>query len=44
MMGVDEAGRNGFEQVEERGVPWSNETEFFFLSEAIEKGLIEPCK
>lgn len=44
MMGVDEAGRNGFEQVETRGVPWDNDTEFFFMSEAWEKGLYVDCK
>lgn len=35
---------NGYAQVEARGVPWSWETEFMFLSEAWSKGLILPCK
>ncbi len=45
MMGVDKAGRNGFRQVEEeQGVPWNQDTEFYFMSEAFEKGMYEPCK
>jgi hypothetical protein len=41
----DPNGRNGYQQIEtEKGVPWDNNTEFYFLSEAWEKGLIEPCK
>lgn len=41
----DKAGRNGYKQVEEeKGVPWDNNTEFYFISEAIEKGLITPCQ
>lgn len=41
----DKNGRNGFRQVEEeQGVPWDQDTEFFFVSEAIKKGLIQPCK
>lgn len=37
--------KNGFRQVEElHGVPWDQDTEFYFISEAIEKGLIETCK
>jgi hypothetical protein len=40
----DKAGRNGFRQVEEeQGVPWDRDTEFFFISEAWEKGMIKPC-
>lgn len=36
--------RNGYQQVEEEhGVPWDNETEFYFISEAIDKGLFTPC-
>ena len=36
---------NGYRQIEEiQGVPWNHETEFFFLSEAWEKGLIKPCQ
>lgn len=34
---------NGYEQVEETGVPWDHETEFKFLSEAWDEKLIEPC-
>ena len=38
-------GKNGFRQVEElHGVPWNRETEFFFVSEAIEKGMFKPCQ
>lgn len=44
MMSPNENERNGFEQVETRGVPWDKETEFYTLSEAYEKGLIESCK
>lgn len=35
---------NGYEQVEIRGVPWSFETQFYFISEAWERGLIKPCQ
>ncbi|MGH2613356.1 MAG: hypothetical protein ACRDFB_09970 [Rhabdochlamydiaceae bacterium] len=35
---------NGYQQVEERGVPWNHDTTFKFLTEAWEEGLIEPCK
>lgn len=36
---------NGYRQVEEQvGVPWNHETEFKFLSEAWNEGLIQPCK
>lgn len=35
---------NGYPQVEVNGVPWNHETEFYFMSEAWEKGLIELCK
>jgi len=44
MDGTDENGKNGFEQVEERGVPWDRNTKFYFLSEALEKGLIRKCQ
>lgn len=44
MMTPDPNERNGFEQVETRGVPWSTETEFYFISEAYEKGMILPCQ
>jgi hypothetical protein len=41
----DVNGRNGFRQVEEEhGVPWDRDTEFYFIGEAVEKGLIVPCK
>lgn len=37
--------RNGYQQVEEEhGVPWDHVTEFYFMSEAWEKGLIQPCQ
>ena len=45
MMGIDKNGRNGFRQVEEEhGVPWDNNTEFYFISEAWERGLFKLCK
>lgn len=38
-------GRNGFRQIEEEhGVPWNRDTEFYFVHEALEKGLLVPCK
>ena len=41
----DKAGRNGYQQVvEEHGEPWDNNTEFYFMSEAIEKGLFKSCQ
>lgn len=41
----DKNGRNGFRQIEEEhGVPWDRDTEFYFVEEAREKGLIVPCK
>jgi len=43
MMTPNKNERNGFEQVEERGVPWDNNTEFYFASEAWEKGLFKEC-
>ncbi len=37
--------QNGYRQVEEiQGVPWDQNTEFFFMSEALEKGLFVPCQ
>lgn len=36
--------RNGFEQVEMRGVPWIPTTKFTFMSEAWEQGLIRECE
>lgn len=40
----DKNGRNGYQQIEEEhGVPWNHDTEFFFLSEAWEKGMLKPC-
>lgn len=40
----DKAGRNGFRQIEEEvGVPWDNNTDFKFISEAWSKSLIKPC-
>ncbi len=45
MVTGDLQGKNGFRQAEEEhGVPWDNNTEFYFISEAYEKGLILPCK
>ena len=43
MMSPNKDERNGFEQVEERGLPWDKDTEFYFISEAWEKDLIKPC-
>lgn len=41
----DKNGQNGFRQIEEEhGVPWDRDTEFFFISEAFEKGMFKPCK
>ena len=41
----DKKSRNGYQQVEEEhGVPWDNKTEFYWMSEAIEKGMITPCQ
>ena len=38
-------GRNGFQDIEENfGVPWYENTEFAFVSEAIEGGLFAPCQ
>lgn len=34
---------NGMEQIEKAGVPWNQDTEFKFLSQAWEEGLIVPC-
>lgn len=40
----DLAGKNGLRQVEElHGVPWDQETEFKFVSEAWKEGLFKPC-
>lgn len=40
----DLAGKNGFRQVEElHGVPWDQDTEFYFVSEAWQKGMFIPC-
>lgn len=45
MTSGDLVGKNGFRQVEElHGVPWDQDTEFKFLSEAWEEGLIKPCQ
>ncbi len=41
----DFAGKNGFRQVEElHGVPWDQNTEFKFVSEAWAEGLFKPCQ
>lgn len=45
MMTPNQNERNGFEQVEQlHGVPWDNNTEFLFMSEAYEKGIIKACQ
>lgn len=45
MVTGDPAGKNGLRQVEElHGVPWDQETEFKFLSQAWEENLIKPCQ
>jgi hypothetical protein len=43
MMTPDKENRNGFEQIEDRGVPWDNNTKFYTLGEAWLEGLIKPC-
>jgi len=43
MMTPDENGRNGFEQVETRGVPWDKDTKFYTMMEAWDKGMIKEC-
>lgn len=41
----DPNGRNGFQDIEERfGVPWNEDTEFYFMSEAFKKGLYKSCQ
>lgn len=41
----DLQGKNGFRQVEElHGVPWDQDTEFKFVSEACQEKLFLPCK
>jgi hypothetical protein len=41
----DVNNRNGFQQIEEEhGVPWDQNTEFKFVSEAWKEGLFEKCK
>jgi len=40
MISPDDAGRNGFEQVEVRGVPWDDKTEFYTITESWNKGLL----
>lgn len=45
MVTGDLAGKNGFRQVEElHGVPWDQNTEFKFVSEAWEEGLFKKCE
>lgn len=44
MVTGDLQGKNGFRQVEElHGVPWDQDTEFKFVSEAWEEGLFKEC-
>lgn len=41
---ADPNGRNGFQDIEERfGVPWDENTEFYFMTEAWEKDLFQKC-
>ncbi len=41
----DKNGKNGFGQVVDiHGEPWDNNTQFYFITEAVEKGLFLPCK
>ena len=41
----DPNGRNGFDDVQYlHGVPWDNDTQFYTISEAWEKGLIRECQ
>lgn len=45
MVTGDLNSKNGFRQVEElHGVPWNQDTEFKFVSEAWGEGLFKPCK
>lgn len=45
MVTGDLNGKNGFRQVEElHGVPWDQDTEFKFVSEAWEEGLFKECQ
>lgn len=44
MMTSNPDERNGFQQVEERGVPWTENTEFYTIREAWNKGLIKKCQ
>lgn len=45
MVTGDLNGKNGFRQIEElHGVPWDNQTDFYFITEALEKGLVKPCQ
>lgn len=45
MVTGDKNGRNGFRQVEEEhGVPWDQNTDFYFISEAWDQQLFEICK
>ena len=42
---ADLKGKNGFKDVEElHGVPWNQDTEFVFVSEAWEEGLFKECQ
>src|SRR3990167_442965 len=44
MMTPDPDSRNGFEQVEMRGVPWNENTSFYTIGDAWAEGLIKPCQ
>ena len=44
MMTPNPDERNGFEQVEIRGVPWNENTSFFTIGDAWKEGLIKPCQ
>ncbi len=40
----DPNGRNGFQDIEERfGVPWDENTQFYFMTEAWNENLYKPC-
>ena len=45
MITGDINGKNGLRQIEElHGVPWDENTEFYFVSEAWEEGLFKECQ
>lgn len=41
----DKNSRNGYQQIqEEHGIPWDHDSQFYFISEAIEKGMVKSCQ